>query len=147
MMVDSGTTQLAEFEAAAVAGRTVSIPVVGRSMLPLLPPGTRIEIRPMETPPRSGAILVYVASDGLVVHRLMRAMRRSGRLRFVTKGDASSRYDPPIESSCVLGEVVVARYRRLSLRVDNSIWRGLGWLLASAAPLIHRIRRWVRGVL
>ena len=89
----------------------------------------------------AGLVYGSDASGGIVVHRLMRVERQAGQLRFVTKGDASPRYDPPIEPSCVLGEVILARYRRLSLRVDNRIWRRLGWLLSSAAPFIHRIRR------
>jgi hypothetical protein len=140
-MVDPGTTRLAGHEAAVMTRRMASIPVVGRSMRPLLGPGVRVDIRPLATLPRPGAILVYTASDGIVVHRLMGVLRQAGELRLVTKGDASARYDPPIEPSRVLGEVVLARYRRLSLRVDNRICRRLGWILSSAAPFVHRIGR------
>ena len=34
-----------------------------------------------------------------------------------------------------------SRFRTNSVRVDNRVWRRLGWLLSSAAPLIHRVRR------
>ncbi len=115
-------------------------------MRPLLGPGVRVDIRPLDTPPRRGAILVYSASDRIVIHRLMRVLRDSGGVRFVTKGDASATEDPPIDPSCVLGEVTVVRYRRFSLRVDTRVWRRLGCALLRAAPLAHRVAGWSRKI-
>jgi hypothetical protein len=122
-----------------------SIPVVGRSMRPILGAGVRVDVRPLRSAPRPGAILVFSASrgsnEGLVAHRLMRVVRNRGRERFVTKGDASPGYDRPIDPARVLGEVVRAHYRRISVRLDHPIARRLGWILASVAPHLHRIRR------
>ena len=114
------------------AGGTAT--VVGRSMRPLLRPGTRVITRPLSGAPRLGAILVYAAADRLVIHRLVRIERRSEGLRWVTKGDLSPRCDAPIEPDRVLGQVVRIHTRGLALSVDNPFWRALGWLLATWGP-------------
>jgi hypothetical protein len=82
----------------------------------------------------------------LVVHRLMRFLRRSDRVLLVTKGDASPSYDLPIEPERVVGEVAAIRYRRFSLGVGNAVIRGLGWCAAYSAPAFHRARRWMRRI-
>ncbi len=145
-MVDAETARLTEEVLPARAVRARSIPVVGKSMWPLLRPDVWVDVRPLQAPPRLGAILVYVAPDRLVIHRLMRVLREAGQVRFVMKGDALPMEDPPIEPERVLGEVVVTRYRRFSLRVDNRIWRSLGRTLSRAAPVVHRARQWMRKV-
>lgn len=130
----------------AVSERQRSFPVVGKSMRPLLWPGLRVDVRPLDAAPRLGAILVYTAADGVVIHRLMHVVRDADRVRFATKGDASAREDPPLEPELVLGEVCKIHYGRFSLRVDNPLWRRLGWTASRVAPILHSIRRWMKRI-
>ncbi len=115
-----------------------SLAVVGKSMWPLLPSGVEVEVRPLAAPPALGAIVVFAAADRIVIHRLMRVLRESDRVRYVTKGDASLEEDPPIEATSVLGEVAVVRYRWFSLRLNTPARRWSGWFLSRAASVVRR---------
>ncbi|MCP4663588.1 MAG: hypothetical protein GY856_50025 [bacterium] len=121
------------------AGGTVT--VVGRSMGPLLRPGTRVSIRPLAGLPPLGTVLVYAADDRLVVHRLVRIEGRGEGLRLVTKGDLSLQPDAPIEPGRVLGQAVRIETRWFSLAVDNPVWRATGWLIATGAPAFVALLR------
>jgi hypothetical protein len=123
-----------------------SVAVVGWSMWPLLRPGARVEFQPLSGVPQLGAILVYDAGDLLVAHRLVRLMHQSDATRLATKGDWSSRCDPPIDPEQVLGEVVTVRFGGFSLPVGNRVSRRIGWLFATFAPVIGRTLRRLRQV-
>ncbi len=120
------------------------VPVVGRSMLPVLPPGVSVDVRPLAASPEPGAILVYRAGDRIVIHRLIRVSRDGDRVRYLTRGDASLNDDPPIDPACVLGEAVVVHTRWFSSRLDTPVRRRSGAIFSRATSMVRRATLWLR---
>lgn len=115
---------LAELARAALmaAGR-FRWPLQGNSMAPTLPAGCEVEVAPLAGRPPTGALVVFLAGDGLVAHRLV--CRRAGR--WITQGDGSPLPDPPLTPERVLG-VVTAAYREGVRCWPGRAERWLAWL-------------------
>ncbi len=78
----------------------------GTSMRPTLPVDCEIEIVPMPEVVRLGDLIVFVAGDTLIAHRLV---RRAGQ-RWIAQGDGRLGPDRPLEPARALG-LVAAAYR------------------------------------
>ncbi len=110
----------------------------GSSMSPTLSPGCEIEIAPLTSPPALGELLVFVADDTLVIHRLVRRWRGL----WITQGDGRTLPDKAIPPQAVLGRVVLA------YRAGQSFWPtnysrhlALLWVMRYYA---YRLQRWGR---
>jgi hypothetical protein len=79
----------------------------GKSMGGVLPDGSRIRVRPAaEDQFMVGQVLIYVAKDRMVVHRLVRSVKSGSTDYLITRGDATVCCDLPILASSVLGIVM-----------------------------------------
>lgn len=79
-------------------------PLRGNSMAPTLPPECEIEIVPLLPRVRLGDLIVFVADDTLVAHRLVHRSRGC----WITQGDGRAIPDRPVDPSQVLGVVAAA---------------------------------------
>lgn len=73
-------------------------------MLPTLPPDCEIEIVSLPAVVRLGDLVVFVAGDTLVAHRLVHRSRG----RWITQGDACQTPDRPWDPALALGTVRAA---------------------------------------
>lgn len=74
-------------------------------MMPLLEPGQRILIRPLDRETFPGDILVYSGRNGMTGHRLKGFSKVGGQLRIVTQGDACLFPDEPVEPTQLMGQI------------------------------------------
>ncbi len=83
-------------------GHPAELRAFGFSMLPSLPPGARLRITPppFQPPLAPGDLLLTLQDERLRLHRLV-AIPAPGR--YITKGDAALRADPPCDDACLLG--------------------------------------------
>lgn len=118
---------------------TMRIRAYGRSMWPLVPPGTELEVEPLgERRPEPGEIAVGVRAGRLIAHRVVRVERNGG---VVTRGDAHSVEDPAWRPGDLVGTVTAAVVGGLRVPLDGAAARLLGrfvverreWFDASAA--------------
>lgn len=79
-------------------------PLHGNSMRPTLPAECDIEVIPLPAQVRLGELIVFVAGDTLIAHRLVR--RAPGG--WIAQGDGRWWPDRPLEPEQVLGIVVAA---------------------------------------
>ena len=80
--------------------------VRGGSMGTTLPEGSKIRIRFVGGNQLTvGQIVVYVSKYGVVAHRLVRCANSHGVQYLITRGDATTCCDVPIQSSTVFGIV------------------------------------------
>ncbi|MDI9619949.1 MAG: signal peptidase I [Candidatus Nezhaarchaeota archaeon] len=91
------------------AGTSTPISVVdGRSMEPTFYDGDIVlvvGVKPSEL--KVGDVIVYRASNGLIIHRIIGVAVEGGRLFFTTKGDNNPVPDPmPVPEDRVVGRVV-----------------------------------------
>ncbi len=90
-------------DALAQEGR-FRFPLRGTSMRPTLPVECEIEIAPLPARTPLGSLIVFVARDTLVAHRLV---RRAGTA-WIAQGDGRIGADAPIRPEQVLGVVLAA---------------------------------------
>ena len=118
----------------AVTGKThvvIESQVRGASMGTAIPDGAHIRIRagPAEGS-HSGKVIAFLTRSRVMVHRVVYEGRRGAARRFViTQGDGNWLCDPPVERSCIVGEVQ-------SLAHEGE-WRPIG------AARMHVFRRLV----
>ncbi len=87
-------------------GKTVELPVLSESMLPLLLPGKNVRIQRVSWRKCSrGDIIVFRSGNKLTVHRLLLRIRIGGARFFYQKGDFNS-YGHMIRAQRVVGRVI-----------------------------------------
>ena len=70
------------------AGRPVDLEMAGTSMLPLIRPGDKITVAPIQPEKiRRGDVAVFIRDRELIVHRIIRRCEHYGRWWFCQKGD------------------------------------------------------------
>jgi hypothetical protein len=108
----SDRTLLALREAVRQGG--LAVRVAGDSMVPALPEGTRVTVRPTRVfwP---GDLVAYARTDArLVVHRVL-GYRPGWRWTLLTRGDAAGRPDPAVSLDRVVGRAVAQGHRAVTL--------------------------------
>ena len=123
------------------------ITVVGRSMRPLLPAGSRVQVQPLDRCPRLGQILVFKAGDRLVVHRLIHVRETvTGAYELITKGDLSARIDDPIPQDQVVGHATHLLVWNRWIPLNHAPGRVAGRLLARWGPEILSVLRSIKAL-
>ena len=114
-------------------------------MTPTLPPACEIEVIPLPAQTPLGALVVFVAGERLIAHRLV---QRAGE-RWVTQGDGALAADAPLAPAQLLG-IVAAAYRDGQRCWPGRAERGLAWAWIvryhALRPLRQAwrvVRRWV----
>lgn len=110
------------------AGAEVESTILGDSMGPTLPAGTRVRIRCGTPPAEPGTIVAFFAGSRLVAHRVVRRDRRGRHV--IPRGDARRLCDPPIPTASLVGAVI-------------AWWDGTAWRSPGAAPIRGRPTRLV----
>ena len=84
---------------------------------------------------RPGEIILYHRhGTSHVIHRLIRRVKRDGRLVFIAQGDNLTRPDEPIGAEQVLGSVVEIHRDGQRIRLDTGPGRLLSLLVYGLAP-------------
>jgi hypothetical protein len=110
----------------------------GKSMGGALPDGSRIRVRLADNDHFTiGQVLIYVAKDRMVVHRLLRSVKSRGDHYLITRGDAAVCCDLPVPASRILGIVLefstTGPWQPVGPQVER--WFGFRWL----GYTIHRV--------
>jgi signal peptidase I len=101
-------------------GKTLKVKAEGYSMYPAIRPGSVIHIEPLNqgSIPLPGELIAWKREAGLVVHRLVRIIKRENQTFFFTRGDACAREDQPVTIDQIAGRVV--RIERISGKIKAS---------------------------
>lgn len=108
--------------------------VRGGSMGSVLPEGSQIRIR-FSTPDRFavGQIVIYIAEDRLVAHRMVQSAISFDDHYIITRGDCTVCCDAPVRTSSVIGIVTEFRNNKRWQPVGPPANRGRGSRLIAAA--------------
>jgi len=100
---DIGLTLLTE-------GKTIRIKAHGYSMYPCIKPGSLILIEPLNIKgmPRPGEIIAIRREAGLIVHRLVKIIKKNGTTYFIARGDSNAHADNQIKIDKIAGRIVRA---------------------------------------
>lgn len=105
--------------------------VNGRSMWPVLPPGSVVRLRQLNPgEPLSGQVVCFTLFDRLVLHRVVWLLPGG----FVARGDASAVFDPPCHIQTIQGVVD---------QVFIPDWYPNKWFVAHpGAGLVYNLLTW-----
>jgi len=106
------------------------IPIIGKSMRPLIQPGDQVWIKHGYVNVRRGDVIVFLQEEKMVAHRLLRICKDGSKTMVITKGDNTSYLDSPISAHQVIGRVLKIKRGDRWISIDTQVWRIGGWLIA-----------------
>lgn len=117
-------------------GRAYTLPVVGRSMWPLLRDGDSVAVETGSVVFAPGDIIVFRQAERWLVHRVLCIQGEGAEADLLTKGDFRRVCDGWVSAENVLGRVVARQRRGRSARLDTRPLRWIGRLLAATFRLV-----------
>jgi hypothetical protein len=133
-------------------GNSVRFRPGGHSMSPAIRDGEAVTVAPVRASEvRRGDIILYHTERGLIAHRVLKLRGEIDARVFITRGDASTSCDAPVNASQVLGRLICVERngRRLSLKGRRVIIllrarRALSRLKARLRPILNLMGRRMR---
>ena len=102
-------------------GYAVKFRAPGASMYPSIRDGETIVVEPISpVDVERGDVVLYRNRKGVIAHRVTRIQQQHGAGRqFITRGDAQSIFDAPVDSNQILGRVVAVERRGRAVKVSG----------------------------
>jgi signal peptidase I len=102
-------------------GHTVELSAYGRSMIPYLRPGQKVQLAPVDMSQIvRGDLVAFHKADYLVVHRVHAVLSANGTIQLLTKGDSNLNVDAPVDAQNYLAKVIAVQrgssWRKVSPR-------------------------------
>ncbi len=117
-------------------GKITTFKCEGRSMLPLVAPGSIVSIEHLPAKKiRLGDIIAFRRSSGLVVHRVLKKYHHQRNLFFLEKGDSNFRAGK-VEEKEVLGKVIKVKRGEKPITLDTYTWRLINYLVARYSLMV-----------
>jgi len=135
------------FEEILQVGGNVAVKPTGSSMYPVIVTGDKLRISP-PAEVHKGDIILFRSGDLMVCHRLIRILRKDGKISYQTQGDSYLSPDEPVSAERVVGKVTRIERgdcssARKILLLMNPVLR-FGRLNAVLFSLLTRIPRGAR---
>ncbi|ETX03853.1 MAG: hypothetical protein ETSY2_32205 [Candidatus Entotheonella gemina] len=111
-------------------------------MYPLLRDGDDVLVMHGRGSVRRGDIVVFQQPGRLIAHRVVRISGTDVAPIFVTKGDNTLHFDPPMGRDRMIGRVVAIQRGHRHLSLQTPAWRLMGWLIAISALPWQPVDRW-----
>lgn len=93
-------------------GHTVELSAYGRSMIPYLRPGQKVQLAPVDmTQIVRGDLVAFHKADYLVVHRVHAVLSEKGTIHLLTKGDSNLNFDALVDEQNYLAKVIAVQRR------------------------------------
>lgn len=104
-------------------GKTIRIKAHGYSMYPCIKPGSVVLIEPIQLKgnPKPGEIIAIYRGKGLVIHRLVKTIKKGDTDYYIARGDSNTRADNPVTIGEIAGRVVRAEYGDTTTLADVRI--------------------------
>jgi hypothetical protein len=117
----------------AKSGIELVATIEGFSMIPGLPPGTRVRLQPVDPKSlRSGDVIAFLYHGRLVAHRVVRLGRTAASRRYLlTRGDAMLLNDVPVPFDSALGVVTAKRIGVEWVALARAGRRGFKYLISA----------------
>lgn len=116
-------------------GDTSTCKLSGFSMAPLLQHGDTLLIEHRPGKVRIGDVIIFKASEKLLVHRVIHKKRTKDGEFILAKGDQSRVIDQPITPGQVIGKVLEVRGSSGHLRLKSKSWTLANYGLAALSRL------------
>ncbi|MBP7126577.1 hypothetical protein KBD49_09460 [Myxococcota bacterium] len=130
-------------------GRRISLRAGGLSMVPLLPPGVVLTLRPLESgeEPPPGTLVVLVIGEHLVCHLLRERRQTPSGSQVRTAGLLPDQPDPWVPASEILGIACEVRIGSRAAPLDGLGFRTWQALSEELAPALRALKRVLRPLL
>lgn len=121
------------------AGERHYIPIIGRSMFPLIRSGDQVLVAHGCAGIRRGDVVVFRYYGKLIAHRVLRIRKNEAVHTFITKGDNVLQFDPPLHANKIVGRVLAIKRGNRCMPLDTAVWLILGWLIAVSTVSLAKI--------
>ncbi|HEX2970326.1 MAG TPA: S24/S26 family peptidase [Bacteroidales bacterium] len=104
-------------------GKTIRIKAHGYSMYPCIRPGSVILIEPIRIKgnPVPGEIIAIKRESGLIVHRLIKVIKKNSVDYYIARGDSNAWPDNPVEIDKIAGRIIRAEFSEQHVPADIKI--------------------------
>jgi hypothetical protein len=126
------------------AGRKHTIPITGRSMLPLIQDGDHVQVTHDLSDVQRGDVVVFQQGGKLIAHRVLHMRKEGSEALCITKGDSVPCFDAPVRAHEIIGRVVAVSRGNRCVSLDTPAWRKLGWLIAVGTLPGATLYSWAR---
>lgn len=119
----------------------ISLRVVGNSMHPLMPLGSKVTVRPCSADAlRKGDIITFVRDGVIDTHRIVKYRKKKGKLEIIEKGDnkLSISY---VAGNEIIGRAVSIKLSSGEIDLRSRKWRFLNRLVAWYSYLSYKLYR------
>jgi signal peptidase I len=115
--------------------------VISRSMYPLIEVNDRVLVKKLDAHElRSGDIILFKVDDNFIAHRIIRILKRDGRLLFCQKGDAN-RHASLLSPESIIGKVITIEKNGNLLEFKSRRIRIINYLLTMKNCFSYRFPR------
>ncbi|WP_347273584.1 signal peptidase I [Candidatus Kuenenia sp.] len=123
-----------------------AIPIVGRSMYPLIREGDNVLVECGYSQIRRGDIIAFRSENKLIVHRVLTISEKGTGFSFITKGDNVPHADPVVSHSEIIGKVSAIKRGEKMLSLDTFAGRSTGWLIIRSTPVVRALCGFQRNI-
>ena len=91
-------------------GKTIRMKAHGYSMYPNIKPGSLVLIEPIQLKgaPVPGEIIAVIRGNGLIIHRLVKTIKKNNITFYIARGDSNPYPDMPVGIESIAGRVTGA---------------------------------------
>lgn len=127
-------------------GRERRITVAGGSMRPFLSDGSEVVVERGVAGAGAGDIVVFSRKSRLVVHRVVRVIKKGGKRLYLTKGDSALAPDyPPVSGDEIIGVVRGVVRGKRTVAINTRGRRLAGKIIALLSPAAGRLLAVLKG--
>lgn len=113
-------------------GKTITLRVSGKSMLPLIKQGDYIRIEKCAPGALAIGDIITFKKDGIYfTHRVLWILKKGNGIRLITKGDNEIDVDPLVSSNHIVGKAVAIKRTNRTLDLESPFWRFINLLLGT----------------
>lgn len=116
-----------------------TVPIVGRSMYPLIREGDNVLVECGYSQIRRGDIIAFRSENKLIVHRVLTISEKGTGFSVTTKGDNVPHPDPVVSHREIIGKVSAIKRGEKMLSLDTFAGRSTGWLIIRSTPVIRAL--------
>ena len=116
-----------------------TIPIVGRSMYPLIREGDNVLVECGYSQIRRGDIIAFRSENKLIVHRVLTISEKGTGFSVTTKGDNVPHLDPVVSHREIIGKVSAIKRGEKMLSLDTFSGRSTGWLIIKSTPVVRAL--------
>ena len=120
-------------------GQQNTVPVSGRSMLPLLESGDQLKVQHGQNHVGVGDVITFYKDDMFVAHRIIKIKKKQNRHVIISKGDNAPQFDSPLRLQEIVGRVIAVERDGKIMATDTLSCKVLGKIMVAKTHVREKL--------